>query len=201
MTRREAILNAATRLFAEKGFTDTSIAELAAATGVAEGTIFYHFKSKEDLLLAILKQIKNTIVREVEHYRKHRPTMKGLDQVGDVLLFYLYLAGKMESPFLLLHNHYLYRLAETNAEYRSHLVDIYNCLVDVFEQVVLQGQSDGSIIDVPARKVALILFTMVDGVVRLKNYRLYDASALVAELLASSTRMLQPLTTEGHSES
>lgn len=201
MTRREAILNAATRLFAEKGFTNTSIAELAGATGVAEGTIFYHFKSKEDLLLAILKQMKNTIVREVEHYRKNRPTMKGLDQVQDVLLFYLYLAGKMESQFLLLQNHYLYRLAETNSQYRSHLVDIYNCLVDVFEQVVLQGQSDGSIIDVPSRKAALILFTMVDGVVRLKNYRLYEASALVAELLAMSTRMFQPLTTEGRSGS
>ena len=201
MTRREAILDAATRLFSEKGFKDTSIAELATTTGVAEGTIFYHFKSKEDLLLQILEGIKVDILREFDRYIEARPAKRGLDQVQDALLFYLYLAGQMDSQFLLLQSHYLYRLADTNGECRTHLEAIFNCLVDIFEQAVLLGWSDGSIADVPARKAALLLFTMVDGLVRFKNYGLYDASALVAELIASSVRMLQQQEKEGRSRS
>jgi hypothetical protein len=43
----------------------------------------------------------------------------------------------------------------------------------------------------PARKTALIVFTMVDGLVRFKLYNLYDAGALFNELMASCRRMLE----------
>jgi len=46
--KKQRILEAATVLFAEKGFKDTSIAELAGITDTAQGTIFYHFKNKFD---------------------------------------------------------------------------------------------------------------------------------------------------------
>ncbi len=48
------ILQSATRLFSENGFKETSMADLAKVTGVAQGTIFYHFKNKEELFLSIL---------------------------------------------------------------------------------------------------------------------------------------------------
>lgn len=44
--KKAAILEAATILFANKGFADTSMQELSSMTGAAEGTIFYHFKTK-----------------------------------------------------------------------------------------------------------------------------------------------------------
>ncbi|HAS89092.1 MAG TPA: TetR/AcrR family transcriptional regulator, partial [Desulfovibrio sp.] len=42
------------------------------------------------------------------------------------------------------------------------------------------------------RKTALIIFTMVDGLVRFKNFNLYDAGALFNELIESIRRMLKP---------
>ncbi|MBW2661489.1 MAG: helix-turn-helix transcriptional regulator, partial [Deltaproteobacteria bacterium] len=53
LSKKESILQAATLLFSEKGFRHTSIEEIANMTGVAEGTVFYHFKSKDGLFLAI----------------------------------------------------------------------------------------------------------------------------------------------------
>jgi AcrR family transcriptional regulator len=64
--RKELIVEAAAHLFSDKGFKDTSIAELSAITGVAEGTIFYHFKSKEHLLLHILDELHEKIEAEIE---------------------------------------------------------------------------------------------------------------------------------------
>src|SRR5690625_6761270 len=51
------ILAAATELFAEKGFAATSTSEIARKAGVAEGTIFRHYKTKKELLLSIVGPI------------------------------------------------------------------------------------------------------------------------------------------------
>ena len=55
LSARERILAAAERLFAERGFDRTSTARIAAAAGVPHGLIFYHFKTKMDLLLAVIR--------------------------------------------------------------------------------------------------------------------------------------------------
>lgn len=54
MDAREAILEAAARLFAEKGFNGTTTREIAEQAGVAEITLFRHFGTKKELLLAVL---------------------------------------------------------------------------------------------------------------------------------------------------
>ena len=52
--RQKNILTAATEMFAEKGFAATSTREIAKKAGVAEGTIFRHYKTKKELLLSIV---------------------------------------------------------------------------------------------------------------------------------------------------
>ena len=49
---RKAIVDAAIRLFTEKGFEQTSMNELARAAGVGKGTIYGYFKAKEEIFLA-----------------------------------------------------------------------------------------------------------------------------------------------------
>ena len=192
MKKKDAILKVATVLFANKGFADTSGQELSRLTGAAEGTIFYHFKSKEGLLLAILEKTRDEIVDQFERFFENRPFNSGLEMAEEVVSFYLYLAGLMEDKFLLLHRHFLYKFSESNPEFRENLEAIYNCLVDIFEKAIITGQEDGSINpEIHPRKSALILFTMVDGLVRFKNYNLYDAGALFNELMLTCRRMLQ----------
>jgi AcrR family transcriptional regulator len=52
---RQRILNAAYRLFRQKGFSRVSMDEIAAATRVTKRTIYYHFVSKDALLAAVLE--------------------------------------------------------------------------------------------------------------------------------------------------
>ncbi|OCW57477.1 TetR/AcrR family transcriptional regulator [Hoeflea olei] len=51
--RREAIVAAAARLFWERGFAATSIADIAREAGVPQGNMFYYFRAKADLALAV----------------------------------------------------------------------------------------------------------------------------------------------------
>jgi AcrR family transcriptional regulator len=191
MKKKEAILQAATRLFSEKGFKDTHIAEISKMTGAAEGTIFYHFHSKEGLFLSILEGFRDGIVEEFRRYSEEKSFKSGMDMVDDVVSFYLYLAGSMEDRFLLLHRHDAYELARSNPRCREYLEAIYNCLVEIFERAILLGQEDGSIADVPAKKVAMIIFAMVDALVRFNTYNLYNAGTLYDELINSCHRILK----------
>ena len=139
MNKKEAILQAATRLFSEKGFKDTHVSEISRMTGAAEGTIFYHFHSKEDLFLSILREFKDGIVEEFRRYSEEKNFKSGMEMVDDVVSFYLYLAGSMEDRFLLLHRHDAYELARSNPKCREYLEAIYNCLVEIFERAILLG--------------------------------------------------------------
>ncbi|MCK5558743.1 MAG: TetR/AcrR family transcriptional regulator [Candidatus Hydrogenedentes bacterium] len=191
MSKKQAILEVATKFFSKKGFKDTSMADLANVIGTAQGTIFYHFNTKEQLFLAVLKSVKEGIIEEFEGYLRKNEFKTGLDMVEGAISFYLYLAGAMEDQFLLLHRHDAYELAQGNTICRQNLEDIYNSILDIFEKAVLLGQEDGSIEDMPARKTALIIFAMVDGLVRFNTYKLYDAGALYNELIVSCRRILQ----------
>ena len=145
MTRKEVILQAASRLFSDKGFKETSISDISEITKVAEGTIFYHYKSKEGLFLAILEGLKTEIVNGFDRYFQEKKFESGLDMVEGAISYYLYLAGMKEDRFHLLHHRYPYELAAVNPVCRDHLEAIYNRVVDIFEQAIRRGQEDGSI--------------------------------------------------------
>ena len=58
--RREQIVEAATRVFAEKGFRRSTTREVARVAGVSEGTIYNYFEYKNALMLAILDRLNET---------------------------------------------------------------------------------------------------------------------------------------------
>ncbi len=82
MTEKQArIVEAAIEMFAEKGYSGASTSEIAQRAGVAEGTIFRHYKTKKDLLLSIvtpamlklitpfvLREFKDVLNQEYESY-------------------------------------------------------------------------------------------------------------------------------------
>jgi TetR/AcrR family fatty acid metabolism transcriptional regulator len=62
--RRKQILDAATRVFAEKGFHRATIKEIARVAGIADGTIYTYFASKDEVLLAVLDRLNETTERK-----------------------------------------------------------------------------------------------------------------------------------------
>ena len=71
--RREQIVEAATRVFAEKGFRRATTREVAREAGVSEGTIYNYFEDKDDLLMAILHRLNET-ERRVEDFEEDTAT-------------------------------------------------------------------------------------------------------------------------------
>jgi len=191
-TKKRVILETATAIFAEKGYTETSIAELARLTGSAEGTIFYHFNTKAELFVAILADVKEGILREFDQYMESCRVESGIELMEKVISFLLFLAGRHEEWFLLLHRHRPYEVARENDICREHLATLYNTLLDLFEGAILRGQEDGTIAAVPPKKTALLIFSMINGLIWLKLNDVYDAATLYPELLVSCRKILAP---------
>jgi TetR/AcrR family fatty acid metabolism transcriptional regulator len=61
--KRDAILKAATQVFARRGYFNSQVADVARAAGVAAGTVYLYFRSKDDLLVSIFERtMKEAIV-------------------------------------------------------------------------------------------------------------------------------------------
>src|SRR5258706_12929185 len=62
--KRDAILRAATDVFAERGFFSAQVADVARAAGVAAGTVYLYFKNKDDLLVSIFDRSMRDAIAE-----------------------------------------------------------------------------------------------------------------------------------------
>jgi AcrR family transcriptional regulator len=60
--RREEILDAARRVFAERGFKGTTIADIAEGTGIALGTVYLYFASKDEVFAALNRRLVQLII-------------------------------------------------------------------------------------------------------------------------------------------
>jgi AcrR family transcriptional regulator len=66
--KRKAILNAAVELFADKGIAHAPTSAISACAGVAEGTLFTYFKTKDELLNELYREMRLEIDREMADY-------------------------------------------------------------------------------------------------------------------------------------
>src|SRR5215218_9272364 len=63
--KRDAILRAAIDVFAERGFFNAQVADVARAASVAAGTVYLYFRSKDDLLISIFERSMRDALTEV----------------------------------------------------------------------------------------------------------------------------------------
>lgn len=77
--KRDAILRAAIDVFAERGFFNAQVADVARAAGVAAGTVYLYFRSKDDLLVSIFERTMR------EAFTEGRAAIAGVHDPGERL--------------------------------------------------------------------------------------------------------------------
>lgn len=76
---RASILQTAATVFAERGYTDTTLAELIARSGLTKGAFYFHFASKEQLALAVLEEKQRQWLEFVRQRALDKP--RAIDQL------------------------------------------------------------------------------------------------------------------------
>jgi TetR/AcrR family fatty acid metabolism transcriptional regulator len=86
-SRKDRIIEAALRIFAEKGFQDATIAEISKKAGVSEATVYENFGTKEDLLFSIPEMVT---VETIAEFERVLPYIRGTEaRIRAVLCSYI----------------------------------------------------------------------------------------------------------------
>lgn len=152
--RRERIIDNATELFAAKGYHGTTIDEIVQATGIAKGTFYVYFDSKEDILVEVIKRlIENTLARIADR----------LDgEEGEDFVARIEVKGQEMFELYLERSELLYMLlGETvgNPRLVNQLREVYRQLASSIEGDIREGVEAGQMF--PFEDLEVISYAMV----------------------------------------
>lgn len=150
---RMDILEAAIRLFARRGFLATTMADLSRAIRMTPGALYWHFPTKEDLLLAAIEELHHRCVREFRMLGDYQ-ALSAQEQFQAI----------SERAHLLLREHREYGIffamlaaeaAEANDQVAEAIRDKLARYVTTLEDIIRHGQRTGEFRrDVDARHTA-----------------------------------------------
>ena len=157
--KRRRILAAGISLFGQKGFHEARIAEIAAAAGVAEGTVYLYFRNKEDLLAAVFDDsMDEVLAKGREIAGSAAPARERLEGLLGLHLSFLASDRSLASVFQI----ELRRSARLVERFsRSKLVGYFRILERVLRDGIARGEFRG---DLDPRLAVRILFGAADEI-------------------------------------
>jgi len=180
--KRRRILDAAVRVFARKGYFSARVSDIAKKAGVADGTIYLYFRSKEDLLVRLFDEVMS------EHVVRAREAVRALPSAPERLL-----AIAERHLAVLGDNRDLAAVFQVELRQSTRFMERFTAswLRDYFallDDVIEGGQRDGSLrADVNRKLAAKVLFGALDETVTSwllseKRYPLKEQAAPVVDL-------------------
>jgi AcrR family transcriptional regulator len=153
--REMLILQAAEEIFAEKGYYDTSIDEVAARVGIAKGTVYLHFASKEALIVAIF-------TREMEHFLQEVETILASGMTArarlEMVLRSLYTGMHRRRSQLLSNAYNDVDLRHMLMESKSHIHELWERLAASVTTLLEEGKDSSEFNCAMPTKVMLVAF-------------------------------------------
>lgn len=195
--KRDAILRTAARLFAERGFANTPTILLAQEAGVAEGTIFRHFKTKDEIFFVLVDNVKNQLVGTIRKNLEARPPATGMEGVLAIVRAFCLFVRKNRMEFGLIFRDASSRYGDDDDPAFRAIRAMYEDLGYLFYEALMQGQADGSVGSaVHPQDTASLLVCMLIGFMRGVHFDIIrqaeDSKSMLPHLIANITLMLSP---------
>jgi AcrR family transcriptional regulator len=173
-TRSRAILATASRLFAEKGYSQTTTAEIAREAGVAEGTLYHHFGSKDGIFLTLFDETMEGFLSGIEEILAGGRT--GRESLSALVRFHFGYVSRHGEQFLILLRDFPIHMTVEHLAAGSPQRARIDRITELFSRVLARGKSDGTLhLPFPVRETAEMLRGTFYGTTRLKMLDLIQA--------------------------
>lgn len=189
---RARIIKAATKLFAENGYQQTTIAEIAKMVGLAEGSIYEHFRGKEEILLTIPNV---WVIRAIEELDLQLLGIKGaINKLRKFLWWYMHyienepMTAKVVFLFLKTNPNFMQTEAYSNVKI------FYSYLIKIFEEGRETGELMQDLNPFIARAAFLgtIEHLVIRWLLKGRTYSLFDNLEHIFNVLVEGLRERQP---------
>lgn len=186
--RREAILDAATRLFASAGSRGTSIASIAELAGLTDAGVLYHFRTKNDLLIAVLERFDASVQQVIDAsghtgvalLRSVREWGSAMESIPAIQAMQVTLSAEQ---------------IDGEGAARDYFVERYQRLLERYAQAFAEAAANGDLhADLDPLQEASALLAHLDGI-RLQWFFLGDRVSMarsVAAYVDATIERLQP---------
>jgi AcrR family transcriptional regulator len=179
--RRAEIMGAALRCFMRTGYNNTSMDDIVAESGLSKGTLYWHFKNKEDLFFSLFDKIimdvmATTMQTDID------PALPVAEQIRRVL------NGSVESfeqnPELFkLPMNFLIELWQIEG-FMAHYKGVITTFADQIEALINMGIAKGEFREVDTHELTWAMMALIDGLI------LYHAVEMPGDVTRQFTLML-----------
>lgn len=160
-TKRK-IFETSMKLFSEKGYDATSIEEITATVGVAKGTLYYHFSSKEEIFNFLIEEGMKLLKNSIEI--KTSKCDNVLDKIKAITLIQLKAIYKYENLLMIVLSQ-LWGNEARNVFCKQKVMEY----IEVIQDIVQEGIDNGDIVKCNAEILASEIFSLTCSVLVYKR--------------------------------
>jgi len=183
--RKDQILGAAARCFAQEGFHATSMADIIAASGLSAGSVYRYYKSKDELIGAIIDRYLATVISGFQ-----RANPGAADPAEAVVSAIKLLSQRVDDgsePFARLLPQ-VWSEAMRNETIRQRGYKVYRALLDHFVSIIQPAQAQGTLrSDLDPDGTSRVMLGLVQGFILQRMLLGDDANA---DLYADTVRRM-----------
>lgn len=175
------ILDAALKTFAQDGYHRTQVARIAKEAGVADGTIYLYFESKEDILISLFTDKMGAFVSELKKKLVEDNSFE--EQLNILVKHHLGLLGSNPAQAMVTQ----IEMRQIDPLINQGISGPLKSYFQVIEEVIRLGQSEGCVsMDIDVRLARKMIFGAIDEVVTcwVMSERKYELSSLADPLYA-----------------
>ena len=159
-TKRK-IFETAMELFAQKGYDGTSVEEITSIVGIAKGTLYYHFSSKEEIFNFLveegMKLLRNSIEIKTSKYTST------IDKIKAIVLIQIKITLKYENLITLVISQ-MWGREERNLKCRSYVSQY----IKIKEDIIKDGIKKGEIYEGDSEAIATAIFGLTSSILMYK---------------------------------
>lgn len=164
--RKTQIINAAEDVFTQKGFDEARMDDIAEETGLSKGTLYLYFKSKDDLIIAILDRMFQREFRQFENLDlNEQSAVETIWKITDLLTTDILRMLRL-IPIV----YQFLALAFRNKYIQTALKKYVSHYLDILIPIIQRGIDSGEFRQLDARETAIAMGAVMEGTLLLWVY-------------------------------
>lgn len=163
-TRKQQIIEAATAVFTRKGFFQASMDDIVQESGLSKGGLYWHFKSKQDIITAVLDQFFTAEFAELAQI------LAQPSSATEKLQYLIQMSMRDTLAQLSVYRNIwleFYAVAAREGAFRERLMGYLRQYIDVMQALIQVGIDNGEFRSLDARQMALAAAAQFEGLILL----------------------------------
>ena len=157
--KREAIMDAAKRLFGTYGYVATTMRQIASEVSMEGGSLYYHFKSKEELLSVLLSDGNESLIRAAEECLARHPD-DPVAALRDIMTAHMQILIGDRVRFIIATTD----LNRLSAEQRKRIIAQRRAYEKVIQDTIVRGVDAGAFRPCNVKVVSYAILSLMNGV-------------------------------------